>query len=146
MTAQQSLALPLELAGPLPADLVAGLERSPPRWPVDRATWAGVVADVAAFAERWDSQARAAGYSDLELYGLHRSAPYTNLSAMGAAWVMARGGFAAIAVTADAIAMRSRTGATLRIRRFAISPDAVLPWSFRPGASAPNFPVNKKRP
>jgi hypothetical protein len=96
MTRRAALAWPLEdaivRAGAVPSDVARGLdllERSPPLWPVDAATWAAVVASVSAFADRWDGQARDAGWSDLDLYGLHRFAPYANLSAMGAAFCAA---------------------------------------------------------
>jgi hypothetical protein len=131
-----TLALPLEAAidrasGP-PADVVNGLDllaRSRPVWPLDATTWRGVVGSVSDFAARWDGQALEAGWSTLELYGLHRSAPWANLSAMGAAFVLARSGYLAIAVTDEAIVVRSALSATLRIRRFALNPDAVLAWS-----------------
>lgn len=84
------------------------LERSPPLWPVDSETWAAVVVSVAGFADRWDSQARAAGWSELELYGLHCGAPYANLAAMGAAFVLARSDSSAIDVSAHAIVTLSR--------------------------------------
>jgi hypothetical protein len=131
-----SVALPLEAAieraGGLPADVVHGLgllARSQPLWPLDTLTWRGMVGSVSDFAARWDGQAREAGWSTLELYGLHRSAPWANLSAMGAAFVLARSGYAAIGVTEEVIMVRSALSATLRIRRFALNPDAVLAWS-----------------
>jgi hypothetical protein len=132
-------ALPLETAieraGGLPADVARGLDllsQSKPLWPVDAATWCGVVGSVSDFAARWDGQAREAGWSTLELYGLHRSAPWANLSAMGAAFVLARSGYAAIAITDEAIVVRGAGGETLRIRRFALNPDAVVAWSLCP--------------
>lgn len=120
----------------LPAHLVRGLDRllrSPPLWPVDPAAWGTAVAGVADFAEEWDAQARAAGWLDLELYGLHRFAPWANVSAMGAAWLLARGGYTAIAVTPDVILVRSGRpsghGAALAFHHFAPGADAVLAWS-----------------
>lgn len=132
--------LPIEIAidraGAVDADVLQGLDllaRSQPLWPVDDATWRGIVGGISDFAARWDGQARAAGWSTLELYGLHRSAPWANLSAMGAAFVLARSGYAAIAVTEEDIMVRSTVSATLRIRRFALNPDAALAWSLCQG-------------
>jgi hypothetical protein len=132
MRGSAALPLAIERAGGVPADVADGLdllERSPPLWPVERATWVAVVASVAAFADHWDVQARGAGWSPIELYGLHRAAPYANLSAMGAAFVLARSDSSAIAVSADAIVTLSRLGAMMRLYRFPLAPDAVLAWS-----------------
>ncbi len=51
------------------------------------------------------------------------------MSAMGAAFVLARSGHSAIAVSPDAILTRSAAGAMLRIHRFPLGPDAVPAWS-----------------
>ena len=127
--------LPLEAAiargDDLPADVAAGLEllaRSPALWPISAGAWLDVIACVRGFAERWDAQARAAGWSTLELYSLHQRAPYANLAAMGAAWVVARSGHRVAAVD-EAIMLRSATGAVSRIRRVVLDPAAVLAWS-----------------
>ena len=61
------------LARELPPDVVRGLEllaSSPPLWPIGKAAWLSVVDHVKAFACRWDGQARACGWPDLELYAL----------------------------------------------------------------------------
>jgi len=118
--------------GGLPADVVHGLDllaRSAPLWPIGADNWSLAVATVEEFAARWHSPASEFGWSTLELYGLHRSAPWANLSAMGAAFVLARSGYSAIDVMAGAIVVRSGFGSTLRIRRFALNPDAVLAWT-----------------
>ncbi len=131
-------ALPLEAAieraGGMRNEIACGLDQlaqSPPLWPLDAGTWSDVVASVHAFADRWDAQACAAGWTDLELYGLHRTAPYGNLSAMGAAFVIARVGGVAIAVFPERILMRSDTGAgaLLQLPKFALLPEAVTAWS-----------------
>ncbi len=113
------------------ADVGAGLEllaRSPPLWPIGAEDWAIAVARARAFAEAWDGPARAAGWSALELYGMHRRAPYARLSAMGAAWLVARSGHTAIAVASDAITVATLTGARLRICRSRPDGAAVLAW------------------
>jgi hypothetical protein len=128
-------ALPLEAAieraGGLPADVVRGLDRltqSPPLFPVDEATWRGVVGSVTDFAARWDGQARAAGWDSLALYGLHPGAPYARLAAMGAAFLIARAGLRTVAVSGEAIAVASYTGAHQRIYRTRLDPDTVPAW------------------
>ena len=85
-------------------------------------------ASLAGFADRWDGQARAAGWSDLELYGLHRAAPgqICRRWARRSYW---RVRHSAIAVSPDAILTRSAAGAMLRIHGFPLGPDAVPAWS-----------------
>lgn len=116
----------------VPADVIAGLEllrRSPPLWPIGAEEWSRAVTRALAFAERWDAVARAAGWDDLALYGLHRGAPYANLAAMGAAWVLARSGHVALAVDARSISVATRSGGRLRIYRVEPDSDAVLAWA-----------------
>jgi hypothetical protein len=116
----------------LPDDVARGLvmlAASPPLWPVPLAQWLSVVDNVRAFAERWDGQSRACGWSTLLFYGLHRRAPYARLQAMGAAWLLATSRHRAIAVDASAIELRSTTGAQLRIYLPVVEPEAVPAWS-----------------
>jgi hypothetical protein len=130
-----AFALPLEAAieraGGLPADVVRGLDRltqSPPLFPVDDAAWRGIVATVADFATRFDGQARSAGWDSLALYSLHKRAPFARLTGMGVAFLIARAGLRTIAVSGDAIAVASYTGAHQRIYRSRLDPDARLAW------------------
>lgn len=113
-------------------DVTAGLAllvRSRPLWPIDADEWQLAVATVRAFARAYDGPARAAGWNVLELYGLHRRGPFTRLSAMGAAWLIARSrGQRAIAVDAKAITVATFTGNRLRIYRSKLDPDAALAW------------------
>lgn len=83
---------------------------------------------VRSFAERWDAQARSAGWQSIELYSLHRVSPFANLAAMGAAFLVARSGDRVAAID-DAIILRSVTGAVVRIRHSVPDPAAVLAWS-----------------
>lgn len=135
MSATGSPALPLEFAGEqlggVCAEVVHGielLERSPRLWG-DLLEWTLTVDAVKSFALRWDRRARAAGWSTLELYGVHRHAPATNLSAMGAAFMMALSGHRAIAVEPQFISMRTFTGSVLRFFRFTPPPGAAAAWS-----------------
>jgi hypothetical protein len=113
-------------------DVAASLEllaRSRPLWPIDVDEWQAAVAAVRAFAEAWDGRARAGGWTSLELYGLHRRAPYARLTAMGAAWlIVRRPGQRAIAVDASAITISTYFGNRLRIYRSEIDPEATLAW------------------
>jgi hypothetical protein len=76
-----------------------------------------VFAGVIAFAVRWDGLSRGCGWSPLELYGLHRRAPWSNLAGMGAAFLIAIGGHTVIGIGAEAIAVATPTGSRLRIFR-----------------------------
>lgn len=74
-----SAALPIEVeiqrTPGTPADVAGGLDRlatSAPLWPVDGTAWLAGVECVRTFACRWDARSRAAGWSLLELYALHR--------------------------------------------------------------------------
>jgi hypothetical protein len=79
---------------------------------------------VTAFAERWDGQARACGWSALALYGFHQRGPWSNLAAMGAAFVAARRGDRVLEVGAGAILTVTRLGSSrLRIYRSEPDPD-----------------------
>jgi hypothetical protein len=130
-------ALPIEVeiderSADMPNDVAVGLDRlatSSPLWPVDGTAWLGVVERVRTFACQWDARARTAGWSALDLYGLHRRAPYANLAGMGGAFVVARCGHHVIDVAADAIQVRSPSGADLRIYRRQLDAQSVLAWS-----------------
>jgi hypothetical protein len=108
------------------ADGLRQLEQSPALWPV--ADWRGVVTKVSAFAWRWHAEAAAAGWSDLQLYGLHRHASYANLAGMGAAWLVAKSGHLAVAVDREAFMLVTKSSSRLRIYRREIDPGAVLAW------------------
>ena len=129
-----SAALELPLPGLMAPGVVRGLQvlaGGPPLWPEDLVTWPMVVASVKAFAERWDGEARACGWPALSLYGLHRRAPWANLAAMGAAFVLARVGSRASAINGCAIETGSATGMPLRVYRTEPEPAAVLAWELR---------------
>jgi hypothetical protein len=124
--------LPIDTLGGVDADVLAGLallDRSPPLWAVDVLAWRLIVDTVRGFAMRFDPRARDVGWSTLDLYGLHRSAPYANLASMGAAFALAKGGHRAVAVDAKAVTVRTYTGATLRAYRPTAPIDAAVAWS-----------------
>ena len=122
----------IEQAGDLPADVVHGLDRlarSAPLWPIGADHWSLAVATVEEFAARWHSPANELGWSLIALYALDRRAPYANLAGMGGAFVVARCGHHVVDVTADAIQVRSQSGADLRIYRRELQAQSVLAWS-----------------
>ncbi len=127
----------------LPADVAAGLarlERPPAPWPVDRhGQWPVLIAGARAFARRWDRTARKCGWTSLQLYGLHRRAPWANLAGMGAAFLVAGSGRPApflvelaggpaTSVDKDAVVLVTPTGSRLRIYRRPPDPEALLAW------------------
>lgn len=141
-----SAAVPADLfgpteAGPPPLACVpdrisvglARLEAAPvPAWPLDQAArWPAAIDRVRAFAGQWDGAARACGWEDVSLYGLHRRAPYANLATMGAAFVIALGQHPPLvtAVTSESIAVIMPTSSRLRVYRCSPDPDAVPAWS-----------------
>ena len=117
-----------------PDHIVAGLKvlaGLPPLWPAGNEAWRLTLAHVKDFAERWDCRARATGWDDVTLYGVHRRAPGANYSALGAAWLAARSAYAVLAIESDAtIVVGTRTASRLRIYPHPPSRDAVLPWYF----------------
>ena len=79
--------------------------------------WHAVVDDARRFADRWHHVAIGHGWTIEQLYGLHPVAPWRNLASMGAAWLVASRRDQVIDVDRDAVTLRTRSGATLRIYR-----------------------------
>lgn len=117
---------PIGTTAAVDAPLASLLER-PPIWPVPPREWSAIITAVRAFAARWHGQAAAAGFTDLQLYGLDPRAPSANLAAMGAAWLIARTGHVVLTIDRAGIELRSRSGARLRLLRRETA-GAVLPW------------------
>jgi hypothetical protein len=115
-----------------PPEIITGLDllaSLAPLWPQRAEAWRLTLAHVRDFAERWDHRARLAGWCDVTLYGVHRSAPGANYSALGAAWLAARSAHTVMAIEeAGTILLATRGGARLRIYRTQPDPAAVLPW------------------
>jgi hypothetical protein len=119
------------IAGDVDSDVVAGLAalmHAPPLWDTGAARWFDIVSAVRTFAQRHGGQARDCGWPALCLYGLHPRAPWVNLAACGAAWLVARAGYQVLAVGRDDILVVARSASRLRIYRAAPDPDAVLAW------------------
>jgi hypothetical protein len=104
------------------------LATSPSLWPVSADRWAATVAAVTAFEARWGGLARMGGWTNLAIYGLGRTAPYADLSRMGAAWLAARNDRTVIGIDAGSIMLVTRTAARLRIFRGEPNGGAVLVW------------------
>jgi hypothetical protein len=86
------------------------------------ARWACLQDGAAGFAEQWADKAISLGWTYEELFGLKE--PFGNLSLQGAAWFI--GDATITAVTADAITLRTASGATLRSYRKRESGDKEL--------------------
>ena len=117
---------------------IAQLRSSPPLWPVGFERWCDILAAVEAFERQHGPIARARGWSQTQLYGLHQRAPYARLSAMGAAWVIARTGHRVLEVDHIGMLLVTRTSARLRIVR-AAPEGAMLAWCLTERCSARDF-------
>jgi hypothetical protein len=70
----------------------------------------------------------AAGWSQLQLYGLDPDAPYARVGRMGAAWLAARADRRVVAIDSVAVHLVTRTASRLRILRGEPDQGAVLAW------------------
>ena len=68
---------------------------------------------AARFAEQWGGRAMALGWTEAELFAV--AEPFARVDIQGAAWFI--GGSQVAAVTADAITLRTGSGALLRLYR-----------------------------
>jgi len=101
------------------------LERGAPLWG-DRAIWAELLVAVGTFHARWTGPCRAAGWSDVQLFGLDRDAPRNRLSRMGGAFLASLPGRQVLGVDTRRIALITRTSAKLSVYRPADG--GVLAW------------------
>jgi hypothetical protein len=96
--------------------------RQPLDWlSVDR--WSELVTDTEAFLARWGNAARQFGWTALDLFGVHASAPAARVGCWGLL-LFVQGG-AVVALTDNAATIRRRSGAILTYRRGDQS-DAIL--------------------
>lgn len=75
--------------------------------------WRRLQDGAARFAEEWGARALALGWTEAELFAF--AEPFARVDLQGAAWFV--GGSTVAAVTADAITLRTESGATLRCYR-----------------------------
>jgi hypothetical protein len=113
------------LVDPVAAGL-AHLERYAQLWG-DRQAWAELLVAVGAFHSRWTGSCRAAGWSDVQLFGLDPNAPYAHVGRMGAAWVACMRAHCVVSVDPVAIRFVARTAARLSIYR--PEAGAALAWT-----------------
>jgi hypothetical protein len=99
----------------------------PERLSLDR--WQEVIADAEIFLSRWGSAAHSLGWTALDLFGVHPSAPAARFDVMGLL-LLVQGG-AVVALTADAATIRRKTGALLSCRR-PVAPGAILISAVQP--------------
>src|SRR5262245_60862518 len=110
-------------------ELVASLARLPETQPPSGfpdERWPEALASALDFCEEWAAPALALGWSPLELFGLHPTAPATRLDCKGLAFVV-RPGARVVAITADVATIRTRTGALLSHDRRTVA-GAMLAW------------------
>jgi hypothetical protein len=108
--------------------VLAAMEgRSCPEWiSLDR--WHEVISDAEIFLSRWGSAAHSLGWTALDLFGVHPTAP-ARVDVMGLL-LLIQGG-EVLALTMDAATIRRKTGAVLTYRRPA-APGAILISAVRP--------------
>lgn len=120
------------LSPEIASELCAGLDRlaidPAPRLVEQFARWPSVVERVGAFARRWDGPAMACGWSQVDLYGVDAVAPGRNVSAMGAAFIVASFDGSVHDIDEHAITFVTRAGSQLRVYRRLRRPPAVLAW------------------
>lgn len=109
--------------------IIAGLNRrDPPEWTAsDR--WREVVSDAGIFIAAWGEPADRLGWSDLDLFGVHPTAPGSRFDAMGLVLLIHAG--AVVAMTDETATIRRLSGALLTYRR-SVQTGAALLSEVRP--------------
>jgi hypothetical protein len=107
---------------------LATLATSAPLWG-DEHDWRALVDRLQAFAARWYCPATAAGWLDVQLFGLDPIAPRARVGRMGAAFLVGLRGHQVISVDHRAIEMVARTSARLRVYRDEPDSGAALAWT-----------------
>jgi hypothetical protein len=110
------------------------LAHHPPLWG-DASSWAELLSALRAFHDRWTAPARAAGWSDVQLFGLDPVAPRARLSRTGGAFLASLPGRQVLGVDTRRIALVTRTSARLGV--YCPEAGGVLAWeiSFSRGAT-----------
>ena len=89
--------------------------------------WKALQEDALAFLQNWATQAHALGWDGLDLFGVHREAPFARLDGIGLIPLL--GGRPVVAITEDSAAIKAVTGGTLTFRRRrAWPPGRCLIW------------------
>ena len=116
------------IGGPVPDAVLAGLAKlagCPPLW-AGEVEWLELVDRLRAWAYRWHAPATAAGWLQVQLYGLDPVAPRARVARMGAAFLACAPGRQVLSVDGEAIRIVTRTAARLSVYRPAEG--AVLAW------------------
>ena len=98
--------------------------------------WQQLTVDAARFAGDWGASAAALGWKTLDLFGCHPLAPDQRYDYMCVVWLLT--GASIVAVSADAIAMRTKSGATQTFYRsqLPVGNGRVPIWSLNTRADA----------
>jgi hypothetical protein len=117
-TTQIQLGPRCETEGSAPAEwyaILAGLrERNCPDW-MTSSRWTEMLSDGDAFLDRWGNISRRLGWSALDLFGVHPTAPAERFDVMGLLPILQ--GAEVVALTAQAATIRRRSTAILTYRR-----------------------------
>ncbi len=102
--------------------------RPPKGFPATR--WREMIRDSELFLAQWARQAAAIGWSELDVFGCHKTAPSAKYEAMGLA-LLIRGG-RIVAFTADRAIIEQASGSRLTFTRRPPEQDAVPMWDAAP--------------
>jgi len=114
--------MPLQTAGPCDTAMSALRARCPDHVPSDR--WEQAIKDAGAFLTKWGVQARALGWTERDLFGLHpmpdwTAANYSRLSrydSTGLIWLLQ--GRQVVALTDTEAVILARSGSDLTYRKY----------------------------
>jgi hypothetical protein len=112
-----------------------GLDPACPPGDVPKSRWAQFIADARAFrASGFADQARALGWTEVDLFGCDDQRPFARIDCMGLVWLLK--GDRIVALTAETAVIETKDGARLTYRR-AIGPSrnprVVLPLARKIG-------------
>jgi hypothetical protein len=111
---------------------LAGLDPSHPFGDTPPSRWAQLLADAEALiAGGWAAQARALGWTALDLFGCDPDRPFARIDQQGLCWQL--NGRKVIALTATAATIETLSGARLTYRRSPGRKGQMLPWHRRGG-------------
>ena len=116
------------------AEGVALLRTRPAPPGVLAVSWAGFLADAGRLLGEHGAELHRLGWDTLDLFGLHRWAPFARCDAMGAAWLL--DGRPISAIAAEAVTLVARSGGQLRVWRMGqhARAEAMSAWALTAGA------------
>ena len=113
-------------------DGLVALDPSHPFGDTPSSRWNQLLADAEAFvADGWAAQARALGWTALDLFGCDPDRPFARIDQQGLCWQL--NGRKVIALTATAATIETPSGAHLTYRRSPGRKGQMLPWHRRGG-------------